>query len=144
MVVTVQLDVTMCVVVGSFQCFGETFFLDLQDHPSELQVEAAGFSVTLVTSYQTVRHHIPTNNVFILLRTPNITRSWKFRADILLGLFNNAITMSDRLCCLVVRVSGYRYRGLGFDSRCYQILWVVVGLERGPLSLVRSIEELLE
>jgi hypothetical protein len=50
----------------------------------------------------------------------------------------------DRLCGLVVRVSGYRYR---FDSRRYQIFWVVVGLERGPLSLVslvRSIEELLE
>ena len=28
----------------------------------------------------------------------------------------------DRLCGLVVRVSGYRYRGLGFDSRRYQIL----------------------
>ena len=55
-------------------------------------------------------------------------------------LFND----SDRLCGLVVRVSGYRYRGLGFDSRCYQIFWVVVGLERGPLSLVRSNEELLE
>ena len=27
----------------------------------------------------------------------------------------------DRLCGLVVRVSGYRYRGLGFDSRHYQI-----------------------
>ena len=27
----------------------------------------------------------------------------------------------DRLCGLVVRVSGYRYRGLGFDSRGYQI-----------------------
>ena len=26
-----------------------------------------------------------------------------------------------RLCGLVVRVSGYRYRGLGFDSRPYQI-----------------------
>jgi len=26
-----------------------------------------------------------------------------------------------RLCGLVVRVSGYRYRGLGFDSRRYQI-----------------------
>jgi hypothetical protein len=26
----------------------------------------------------------------------------------------------------------------------YQIFWIVVGLERGPLSLVRSIEELLE
>ena len=27
----------------------------------------------------------------------------------------------DRLCGLVVRVSSYRYRGLGFDSRLYQI-----------------------
>ena len=27
----------------------------------------------------------------------------------------------DCLCGLVVRVSGYRYRGLGFDSRRYQI-----------------------
>ena len=50
----------------------------------------------------------------------------------------------DRLCGLVVRVSGYRYRGPGFDPRRYQIFWVVVGLERGPLSLVRSIKELLE
>jgi len=33
---------------------------------------------------------------------------------------------------------------LVFDSRRYQIFWVVVGLERGPLSLVSSIEELLE
>jgi hypothetical protein len=31
----------------------------------------------------------------------------------------------------------------GFDSRRYQILWVVVGLERGPLRLVSTIEELL-
>ena len=31
------------------------------------------------------------------------------------------IAASDRLCGLVVRVSGYRYRGLGFDSRRYQI-----------------------
>ena len=43
--------------------------------------------------------------------------------------------MWDRLCGLVVRVSGYRYRGLGFDSRRYQIFWVVVALERGPLNL---------
>ena len=54
---------------------------------------------------------------------------------------------ADRLCGLVVRVSGYKYRGPGFDPRRYQIFLVVVGLERGPLSLVslvRSIEELLE
>jgi hypothetical protein len=31
----------------------------------------------------------------------------------------------------------------GIDSRHYQILGEVVGLERGPLSLARSIEELL-
>jgi hypothetical protein len=30
------------------------------------------------------------------------------------------------------------------DSRRYQIFWEVVGLERGPLSLVSTIEELLE
>ena len=62
-----------------------------------------------------------------------------------LGHFNFTVldTQKDRLCGLVVRVSGYRYRDLGFDSRRYQIFWVIVGLERGPLSLVRSIEELL-
>jgi hypothetical protein len=31
----------------------------------------------------------------------------------------------------------------GFDSRLYQIFWEAVGLERGPLSLVSTIEELL-
>jgi hypothetical protein len=30
---------------------------------------------------------------------------------------------SDRLCGLVVRVSGYRSRGPGFDSRSFQIFW---------------------
>jgi hypothetical protein len=32
----------------------------------------------------------------------------------------------------------------GFHSRRYQIFWEVVNLERGPLSLVCTIEELLE
>jgi hypothetical protein len=31
-----------------------------------------------------------------------------------------------------------------FDSRLYQIIWEVVGLERGPLSLVSTTEELLD
>jgi hypothetical protein len=48
------------------------------------------------------------------------------------------------LCGLVVRVSGYRSIGRGFDSWAYQIFWEVEGLEQGPLSLVRTIEELLE
>jgi hypothetical protein len=41
---------------------------------------------------------------------------------------------SHRLCGLVVRVPGCWPRGPGFDYRRYQIFWVVVGLERGPLS----------
>ena len=31
------------------------------------------------------------------------------------------VARGDRLCGLVVRVSGYRYRGAGFDPRRYQI-----------------------
>jgi hypothetical protein len=55
-----------------------------------------------------------------------------------------SIKIEDRLCGLVVRVSGYRSRGPGFDSRPYQSFWEVGGLERDPLTLVRTIEELLE
>jgi hypothetical protein len=54
------------------------------------------------------------------------------------------ISVSDRLCGLVVTVPAYRFRGPGFDSRRYQIFGEVVGLERGPPSLLRIIEELLE
>jgi hypothetical protein len=43
----------------------------------------------------------------------------------------------------VVRVPGYRSRDPGFDFRRYQIFWEVLGLERGPLSLVTTIEVLL-
>jgi hypothetical protein len=44
--------------------------------------------------------------------------------------------ISDRLCGLVVR-------GPGFDSRRFKIFWEAGSLERGPLSLVRTTEELL-
>jgi hypothetical protein len=59
-------------------------------------------------------------------------------------LFSLLFVGLDRLCDLVVRVRGYRSRGPGFDSRRYQIFWEVVGLERGPLSLVTITEKLLE
>jgi hypothetical protein len=48
----------------------------------------------------------------------------------------------DRLCGLVVRVLGYRSGGPG--SIPGTIKKKVVGLERGPLSLVSTIEELLD
>jgi hypothetical protein len=38
----------------------------------------------------------------------------------------------------------YRSRGPGFDFRSYQIFCIAMGLERGPLSLERINEELLE
>jgi hypothetical protein len=40
--------------------------------------------------------------------------------------------------------SWLQIQGPGFDSRRYQIFWEVVGLERDSLSLLNSIEELLE
>jgi hypothetical protein len=43
----------------------------------------------------------------------------------------------------VVRVPGYRSRDPGFDFWPNQIFCEVVGLERGPLSPVSTIEELL-
>ena len=42
----------------------------------------------------------------------------RFRGAGILVVFKQDM---DRLCGLVVRVSCYRYRGLGFDSRRYQI-----------------------
>jgi hypothetical protein len=55
----------------------------------------------------------------------------------------------DRLCGLVVKVLGYRSRGPGsipgttrFSEKKKRK--TVVGLERGPLSLVGTTEELLD
>jgi hypothetical protein len=58
--------------------------------------------------------------------------------------------LNDRLCGLVVKSSWLQIRRPGFDFRHYQIFRhkqkgkQVVGLERGPLSLVSTTEELLD
>jgi hypothetical protein len=51
--------------------------------------------------------------------------------------------MTDRLCGLVVRVLGYRSGGPGSIPGTTRKK-KVVGLERGPLSLVSITEELLD
>jgi hypothetical protein len=58
-----------------------------------------------------------------------------------LNLYN--IEESDLLCGLVVRVLGYRSGGLGSIPGTTKKK-EVVGLERGPLSLVSTTEELLD
>jgi hypothetical protein len=79
--------------------------------------------------------------------TKNVSETGKFniRPNRLhsTGNFSNVVSYWDRLCGLVVRVPGYGSRGPGFDSQRYQIFWEIVALERGPLSLVSTIEELL-
>jgi hypothetical protein len=50
----------------------------------------------------------------------------------------------DRPCGLVVRVLDYISRGLGSIPGTTRIKKKVVGLERGPLSLVSTTEELFE
>jgi hypothetical protein len=52
------------------------------------------------------------------------------------------ITSDDRLCGLVVRVLGYRSGGPGSIPGTTRKK--IVGLERGPLSLVSTTEELLD
>jgi hypothetical protein len=54
----------------------------------------------------------------------------------------NTSSISDRLCGLVVRVPGYSSRGLGSIPGTTRKK--VVGLERGPLSLVSTTQELLD
>jgi hypothetical protein len=50
--------------------------------------------------------------------------------------------LDDRLCGLVVRVLGYRSGGPGSIPGTTRKK--IVGLERGPLSLVSTAEELLD
>jgi hypothetical protein len=52
-------------------------------------------------------------------------------------------TLLDLLCGIVVKSSWLQIQRSEFDSRRYQIFWEVVCLERGPLSLVSTTEELL-
>jgi len=49
------------------------------------------------------------------------TVTMRFVIPVVFYEITNVVCVCDRLCGLVVRVSGYRYRGPGFDPRRYQI-----------------------
>jgi hypothetical protein len=68
------------------------------------------------------------------------TDSWTLHYTASFGI---PIFINDRLCGLVVRVLGYRSGGPGSIPGTTRKK-KVVGLERGPLSLVSTTEELLD
>jgi hypothetical protein len=84
-----------------------------------------------------------TRSVSELLKIVN-SLSWKnIMNTVMLQLQNNILKCFYKFpTASVVRVLDYRYRGPGFDSRALQKK--VVGLERGPLSLVTTTEELFD
>jgi hypothetical protein len=63
----------------------------------------------------------------------------------------NSCRLNFKMCIIVLRPPLWsssqsfwlQIQKSEFDSRRYQIFWEVVGLKRGPLSLVGTIEELL-
>jgi hypothetical protein len=60
------------------------------------------------------------------------------------GDIHTCRALGERLCGLVAQSSWLQIQRFVYDSRRYHIFLEVVGLERGPLSLVSTTEELLE
>jgi hypothetical protein len=91
-------------------------------------------------------YHWPRSSSFIVLARTAHKTSFPTISSVVACISVGVDMCLDRLCGLVVRVSDYRSRGPGFDSRPYQTFWEIGGLEWewGPLSLMRTIEELLE
>jgi hypothetical protein len=63
-----------------------------------------------------------TQDILLSFKNPKVHYVFKTANILLVPLFRElVVVVSDRLCGLVVRVSGYKSRGPGFDSRPYQI-----------------------
>jgi hypothetical protein len=75
------------------------------------------------------------------VRKPEGRRPLQTKVDLKI-ILNLVLKSQDRLCGLVVRVLGYRSGNQGSNPGTTKKK--VVGLERGPLSLVSTTEELLD
>jgi hypothetical protein len=86
-----------------------------------------------------LEHDFLANNIstFQVLAKRRRTRTNRFRERVLF-IVRTLRDKNDRLCDLVIRFPGYRSRGLGLDSRYYQIFGELVGLERGRLSITEE------
>jgi hypothetical protein len=85
----------------------------------------------------------------------NLTKMWKLASSKKHAFLRQSLPLSiqDRIYAVKPKWRGLVVCGQsswleiqrsGFDSRSYQIFWEVVGLEQGLLSLVSTIEELLD
>jgi hypothetical protein len=124
----------MCSVSSEFQAsYASWNFFSVQNSPYLVHILSQANPVHILPShffrFVLVRSHLR-------LDLPN----GLFHAIFLTNIFHLQYNTFDCLCGLVVRVSGYRFRGPGLDSRPYQIFWETGGLERGPLSLVITTE----
>jgi hypothetical protein len=100
----------------SLSKLGRTCSLISRVEESTLKIELQ-FSLQIsVNTFKTIRGYIPEDAILHSHHGENIDCHRNNLHQILL-----VGQIGDRLCGLVVRVSGYRSRGPGFDSRPYQI-----------------------
>jgi hypothetical protein len=82
--------------------------------------------------------------LYLIWIDQNVHSLWVNLLLILLDLCFMKLSLNGRPPLWSIGHSSWLQIQIGFDSLHYQIFWEVVGLERGPLSLVSTIEELLE
>jgi hypothetical protein len=97
----------------------------------------SSFTVCNILLYYTNR---PGSESFIA-HTPNTNCQYRLKSS-LTNLKIGKITLRQPLWS-ICQSSWLQIHRSGFNSQRYQIFWEVVGLERGPLSLVSTTEELL-
>jgi hypothetical protein len=103
----------------------------------------------VATGWSPIQRFIPNACFTVNLKSQQAIESWRtikiaITAEHCLVFLFMFHYYKDCLCGLVVRVPGCRSIGPRFNSWCCQIFWVAVGLEWGPLSLLRINEVLLE
>jgi hypothetical protein len=109
----------------------------------QLPCKDCGFHLTLSNHKRLASEYQKIINIFVLCSV------WKVMAFYLSCMFKKYVEDIFSLHFKSFRIYIYIYiyiqiRRPGFDSRHYKRKKIVVGLERGPLSLVSTIEELLD